>query len=107
MKEQDWVRQVILEEAQKSGLQVLRILLFGSRARGDHRRDSDWDIYVMVDKRLPFHERQNLASRIRWALAQQDIDGDVIIQDERTVREREMNPGYLTYYVLREGREMG
>ncbi|MCX7855957.1 MAG: nucleotidyltransferase domain-containing protein [Anaerolineae bacterium] len=71
--------------------------LFGSRACGDYCQESDWDVYVMVDKQLPFPERQNLASRIRWALAQQDMDGDVIIQDERTAREREMNPGYLTY----------
>lgn len=107
MKEEDWIRQVVLEEAQKSGLRVLHILLFGSRARGDHCPESDWDIYVMVDKKLPFLDRQNLASRIRWALAQQDVDSDVIIQDEHTAREREMNPGYLTYYVMREGRDIG
>ncbi len=107
MEVQDWIRQVVLEEAQQSGLRVLRILLFGSRARGDQRKESDWDIYVVVDRGLSFPERQNLASRIRWALAQQDIDSDVIIRDERTAKEREANPGYLTYYVMREGKAIG
>ena len=26
------------------------LLLYGSRARGDHRPDSDWDLLVLVDK---------------------------------------------------------
>ena len=27
-----------------------RAILFGSRARGDARRDSDWDILILLDK---------------------------------------------------------
>lgn len=27
-----------------------QVLLFGSRARGDHRADSDWDILILVNK---------------------------------------------------------
>ena len=30
------------------------ILLFGSRARGDHNEDSDFDIYVLVPETRPF-----------------------------------------------------
>ena len=26
-----------------------QMILFGSRARGDHRQDSDWDILVLLD----------------------------------------------------------
>lgn len=35
-----------------------RIILFGSRARGDHRPDSDYDICVEIDEydnRMPVH----------------------------------------------------
>lgn len=27
------------------------IILFGSRARGDHRNDSDWDFLILLDKK--------------------------------------------------------
>ena len=34
-----------------------KIVLFGSRGRGQGRRDSDWDILVIADSRKPRHER--------------------------------------------------
>ncbi len=29
-----------------------KVILFGSRARGDHRKDSDWDFLVLTKKKL-------------------------------------------------------
>lgn len=106
MQELKRIRQIIDAEGRRSGFRVLKVLLFGSRARGDFRQDSDWDFYVVVDRDLSFPERQKIASRIRWALAQEDMDCDIVIQSERMVREREDNPAYLTYYVLKEGIEV-
>ncbi|AIY89551.1 nucleotidyltransferase domain-containing protein [Geoglobus acetivorans] len=45
MKEK--IRETILEVAEKFGIKVDRIILFGSRARGDYREDSDWDILIV------------------------------------------------------------
>lgn len=33
--------------------------LFGSRARGDHRIDSDWDILILVDKKKVTDDIEN------------------------------------------------
>lgn len=94
---------IITEEVERSGYRVRRILLFGSRARGEARPDSDWDLFVMVDREASFHEREDLASRICWRLAQEGIFADVFVQSEKTVEERKTDTGRLTYYALKEG----
>lgn len=33
-----------------------RVLLFGSRARGEARTDSDWDILILIDKEKIGHD---------------------------------------------------
>ena len=46
--------QLILEEIQSLGHRLLplgwQLVLYGSRARGDARHDSDWDLLVIADK---------------------------------------------------------
>ena len=38
-----------------------QIILYGSRARGDAREDSDWDVLAIIDKpRLTLKDRSNL-----------------------------------------------
>ncbi|MGB9754285.1 nucleotidyltransferase family protein [Roseiflexus castenholzii] len=96
-------KALITEEVERSGYQVRRILLFGSRARDEARPDSDWDFFVVVDKEASFHEREDLASRICWRLAQKGIFADVFVQSEKAVEARRTNTGYLAYYALKEG----
>jgi predicted nucleotidyltransferase len=99
-------KAVITEEVSKVGCTVKRVLLFGSRARGDFRPDSDWDFYVVIDKDISFSQREDIASRICWRLARQGIFVDVFVQPEKIVAERKGNTGYLTYYALKEGQEI-
>ncbi len=96
-------KAIIQEEVERAGYSVRRILLFGSRARGEARPDSDWDFYVMIDSEADFHQRQAIASRICWGLALEGIFADVFVQSEKTAQERAKDTGYLTYYVLKEG----
>lgn len=35
------------------------IILFGSRARGDQRKDSDWDILILTDYPVSYRVEQN------------------------------------------------
>lgn len=45
---------------------IRRLWVFGSRARGDHRSDSDLDVAFLID-RLPEHERQHFIDHVRPA----------------------------------------
>ncbi len=99
-------RKIVREEVERAGFQVKRILLFGSRARGTAGPKSDWDFYVVIAPAAPARVRWDLADRICERLAEVGIWADVFVQNEATVRQRQNNPGYLTYYVLREGVEL-
>ncbi len=99
-------RKIVREEVERAGFQVKRILLFGSRARGTAGPKSDWDFYVVIAPAAPARVRWDLADRICERLAEAGIWADVFVQNEATVRQRRNNPGYLTYYVLREGVEL-
>jgi predicted nucleotidyltransferase len=37
------IKRIIIEELEKENIKVHKIILFGSRARGDFKEDSDWD----------------------------------------------------------------
>ena len=45
-------KKIIMEEVEKAGYEVERIILFGSRARGDYKEGSDWDFLVVIDKNI-------------------------------------------------------
>lgn len=46
------------------GAHVHQIVLFGSRARGDAREDSDFDLLVIVDKATPEVRRATLDTSV-------------------------------------------
>ena len=108
MNEREIAKKVITEELEKDGYKVLKIILFGSRARGDFKRDSDWDFYVIVNKEIDFHTKKKISARIRIKMAEFKIPNDIIIQSNSIVNinMRKDNVGYLTYYVLKEGVEV-
>lgn len=41
-----------------------KIILFGSRARGEGEQDSDWDIVIVKDTPEPYHDRVIAARRL-------------------------------------------
>ena len=78
-----------------------RVILFGSRARGDADEGSDFDFLVIereVDDRLAE------AVRLRRALRGFGVPVDVIVMDEKLVERRAKVRGTMVDRALREGR---
>jgi predicted nucleotidyltransferase len=62
----------ILKEIKAAVQQVdadAQVILFGSRARGDYRQDSDWDVLVLTDNLVaPTFKREVLRTVLRVEL---------------------------------------
>jgi predicted nucleotidyltransferase len=79
-----------------------RIYLFGSRARGDSRPDSDYDLLVVVTASdLTAHRRDLMAFR---ALCGVGVAKDVVVYTRDEFETRRRAASSLPATVLREGR---
>ncbi len=77
------------------------IVLFGSRARGDYRPDSDLDILVVAESSLPRWKRP---TPIRRALVGLFPAKDIIVYTPDEVEEWKNVPNAFIATVLREGK---
>ncbi len=96
--------KIIRDEIEKEGMKVLKIILFGSRARGDFREDSDWDLLVVIDRDITFSHKREILGNIYKMLAK--VEGasyEVIIISQRKFDELKNYVGTLMYEAEREG----
>lgn len=79
-----------------------RIYLFGSRARGDHRDDSDYDIMVVVagSDLAPHHRAQHAHVALRGVR----IGADILVWTRPEFDRFLPVAGSLAATILREGR---
>jgi predicted nucleotidyltransferase len=77
-----------------------RVILFGSRARGDAAPDSDVDMLVVVDD---VHARHAVAVRVREAIGPEALPVDIIIRDQQELSHRARLPGSVERAAMREG----
>jgi len=93
------IRNILSEE----NIRVNRLILFGSRVRGNYNEMSDWDVLVVVDRDQTFPEKHTLTTKIQRELAKLKIPNDIIIKSERQFKEMKDLTGSIVYYAHKEG----
>lgn len=83
---------------------LIAIYLFGSRARGDSNRASDFDVAVLAKQRLAPLDRWELQEKLA-ALLGSDVDLVDLLQSSTVLRVQVMTDGRLLYEGDRSARE--
>jgi uncharacterized protein len=78
-----------------------RVVLFGSRARGNAREDSDLD-FLVIERELGSKLAEMV--RLRDALPPMGVPVDVVVVSEEEAARRQQVPSTLVHRALREGR---
>ncbi|MBM3436079.1 MAG: nucleotidyltransferase domain-containing protein [Bacteroidetes bacterium] len=79
-------RQKVLERVKKAVHEVddqAEIILFGSRARGDFNKESDWDFLVLTEKEESFKLKEQIWDKLFYAELETDEVFSSIIHSKR------------------------
>jgi predicted nucleotidyltransferase len=80
-----------------------KIVLFGSRARGDHRPDSDVDLLIVQKSNLPRH-RRSIPIRAALSGLPIEVDLEIVMYTPAEIEEWSRVPRAFVTTALREGR---
>lgn len=88
----------------RSRLSPRAVWLFGSRARGDHGPDSDWDLIVALPDDAP---DAALDPILGWSIRQEvGVPATILTARESELSESWGCPNTLGYALAREGRRV-
>jgi hypothetical protein len=91
----------------RSFLPESKILLFGSRARGDGDRESDYDLLIVTADTYAPRVKMNWENKIRKALVYSlRAPFDVILESEHEINEKKDLTGHIIYYAMKEAVEI-
>ena len=95
-------KNIITATAEEAGYKVVSIILFGSRAKGNYREDSDYDFFVVIDKEISSWDEALVTAKMRRQLNKLGIYCDILISFTGQLKEN-YNVGDITYYALKYG----
>ena len=84
-----------------------KVLLFGSRARGEANNQSDYDLLIVTPDTLAPRVKMNWENKIRKALVYSlNLPFDVILQSQSEIDEKRNLAGHIVHYAMKEAVEI-
>jgi predicted nucleotidyltransferase len=81
-----------------------RVVLFGSRARGEGDRYSDYDLLIITPETFTLQEKIDWSSRLDRAIVNAiHAPVDILLNSEEEIRQKQELPGHIIRSVIREG----
>ncbi len=96
------IKEVILSTAKKHGIEIDKIILFGSRARGDYKEESDWDILIVTKNKNDNLSKFLKEMKINLSIKMR-IPNDIIIITKEYYEKKKHDVGSIGYYATVEG----
>jgi predicted nucleotidyltransferase len=96
------IKNIITESLM--GNEISKIILFGSRAKGNSDENSDYDILIVLKKQLDRKDIINYKSIIRKNLAQINIAADILINSIDYTEKAYKQNGNVIKFALQEGK---
>jgi len=93
----------ILLRGMLKGHDYEKIILFGSRARGDSSKNSDYDFMIIMKNNLIPRKKIKLSSLLRKKLAKKGIDADLVIKSKDEIHDYKTKIGSVVREALKEG----
>ena len=84
-----------------------KIILFGSRARGDNNNDSDYDFLLITKKQFSLREKLICRGKINLLLVYAlHSPVDVLLNSEQEINIKKTLPGHIVRWAIKEGVEL-
>jgi predicted nucleotidyltransferase len=81
-----------------------RIVLFGSHARGDQDRHSDYDLLIITPETFTPQEKIHWSNRLDRAIVKAiKAPVDLLLNSEEEIRQKKELPGHIIRSAMREG----
>lgn len=98
------IKNVISDIGFKLNYDIEKIIIFGSRARGDNNVDSDYDILIIIkNDNISIEKKMDFIKKIKDCLVEYYIASDIIIKTNSEVEYYKNKVGSVIKQALKEG----
>ena len=95
------IKATIEEVSKKLGLTVDEIILFGSRARGDFRKEGDWDVLVVLSEPVSRKTELEAYKLIHRELLFKGVKADLLFISKGELEKVKEDRGFVYHYALK------